>query len=49
LTAKGIEAISPLIPQVSRDGRHVSAALLRAHSAIAKADAEMVHAGASLE
>jgi hypothetical protein len=47
LTTKGIEAISPLIPQVRRDGRNLHAALSRAQSAIIRANAEMEHAGAS--
>jgi hypothetical protein len=46
LTPKGIAAISPLIPQVRRDGQDLNAALTRVQSAIARANAEMARAGA---
>lgn len=46
LTTKGIEAISPLVPQIREDGRDLTVALKRVRSAIDGANAEMVHAGA---
>jgi hypothetical protein len=49
LTTKGINAISPLIPKISQDGRNLSAALLRVQSAITRAENQMAHAGARIE
>jgi hypothetical protein len=46
LTTKGVEAISPLVHQIRRDGRRLNAAMTRVQAAIANAQAEMVRAGA---